>query len=92
VSRTHCRCRKCDKRVALDQPPEWYDRPPVCPRCDGPLRVDKWANSRPWRAYTCRCSSYPYPHNRSRGECWFPRVGQPAWDLMPSMVDDPLLD
>lgn len=73
--RIHCRCRKCGARKTLSQRPEEYLRPRRCP-CGGTYRVDKWANSRPWRnkSKLCHCDGVWFsirgaPHRRGGGSC-----------------------
>lgn len=71
--RIHCRCRKCRARKTLSKAPDQYLRPPRCP-CGGVYRVDKWANSRPWRKNLCHCDGVWFsikgsPHRRGGGQC-----------------------
>lgn len=70
---THCRCRICDRRKAIKRHPDNYIRPPKCV-CGGSLRVDKWANSRPWRRSMCHCDGVWFsikgaPHRKGSGQC-----------------------
>lgn len=66
----HCRCRDrgCGRR--------FKGIPDVshCPACNRVGRLDKWAASRPWRASTCHCDAYHYPHRMRGGKCLGPRL------------------
>ena len=67
----HCRCRKCSARQVKARHPDDYCRPPRCRKCKavGSLLVNAWANRRPWRALTCNCDGYWFPHKRGTGSC-----------------------
>ncbi len=68
--RRHCRCRICGARQTKPRHPDEYVIGPVCTRCGrrNTLRIDKWADSKPWRRDTCRCDGYHFPHRR--GSLW----------------------
>jgi hypothetical protein len=44
--------------------------------------LDRWANAKPWRANTCHCDAYHFPHRREGGDCVGPRV----WPDLPGLV------
>lgn len=84
---THCRCRECGHRQANQRQPQEYDRL-VCRHCGAvnSQRIDKWANSRPWRKITCTCDGYWFPHRQGQGECKHAKDWAPT--NTPAMPDD----
>lgn len=65
------RCRKCGARHRLPKHVNEYETDkPTCRHCGGSLRLDKWADDRSWRAATCNCGDYPYPHHKDGGNCY----------------------
>lgn len=84
---THCRCRKCGHRQANRRHPDTYRRL-RCKHCGAinSQRVDKWANSRPWRKNTCTCDGYHHPHRQGFGRCKYPKDWVPTFT--PSTPDD----
>jgi len=71
--------------MALEQ----YLRPPRCRQCGkkDTLRVDKWANSRPWRKYKCQCAGYWFPHRRGSKFCWYRKNGEQRMPEDPDFAD-----
>ncbi|WP_157958691.1 hypothetical protein [Salinicola sp. CPA57] len=69
-TRRHCRCRICGARQVKPKHPDEYVRGPRCRNCArvGTLRIDKWADSKPWRRHVCRCDGYHFPHRE--GSLW----------------------
>lgn len=79
----HCRCtsRACGRRFK-GQPGVTH-----CPPCARVGRLDRWADAKPWRALTCHCDAYPYPHRIHGGACCAGRfAGLP---LMPGLTGLP---
>lgn len=62
--RRHCRCRACGGRQVKAKHPAEYARRIRCKHCGqfDSLRIDKWADARAWRKYTCYCDGYHFPH------------------------------
>ena len=65
----HCRCRICGARQTRSRHPD--DFKPRCSQCGrvSTLRVDKWANRRPWRKNLCVCAAYSFVHRKGSGKC-----------------------
>lgn len=69
--KTHCRCRRCDRRKLLPMHPDDYIRKRRCLWCGGDYRVDKWMQNR-WKTYvTCNCDGYHFPHREGSKYCLF---------------------
>lgn len=67
-AKRHCRCtsRACNKRF------KGVPGLTKCPTCDRPGRLDKWAQSKPWRACMCDCGVYVFKHRLLGGRCMGP--------------------
>ncbi|MCE3025769.1 hypothetical protein [Salinicola sp. DM10] len=53
--------------------PDEYVRGPRCRNCrrGNTLRIDKWADAKPWRQQVCRCDGYHFPHRRGSLWCYY---------------------
>jgi hypothetical protein len=80
-AKRHCRCtsKACGKRF------KGVPGLTKCPACERVGRLDRWANAKPWRALTCHCDAYHFPHRRQGGCCFGPRV----WPNVPGLVGLP---
>lgn len=87
--RYHCRCRirSCGKRQVLPADPASYAEPPLCVACGkGKLRIDKWAQAKPWNANLCYCGAYEWhdsPHRLGSGRCFNNTELYPPVDPLP---------
>jgi hypothetical protein len=72
-SKKHCRCtsRQCGKRF------KGHPGITACPTCGREGRLDRWAQSKPWRADCCDCGVYVFKHRMYGGACRGPLILPP---------------
>lgn len=44
------------------------------------MRVDQWAQGRPWRRNVCECPAYHYPHRKGSGSCVYNLADREAFE------------
>lgn len=86
-SKFHCRCRRCGARQTRTRHPETFT--PRCRGCGarGTLRVDKWAQGRPWRQNVCSCEAYHFAHRRASGRCIFRVADREAFEERAAIIE-----